>query len=998
MNPPPDPSAILDLAVQCGLLAEPQAASCRALLPTVPDPLAWLVREKYLAADEARLLAEKLEETAPAAPPLPACLESSSETTAKAKESARPASVGPYEITGVLGQGGMGVVYSARDTRLDREVAVKLLRGPVDSHDLERFRREAKLIANLHHPGIVSLYDVGEENGAPYYAMTLIRGQSLAKSELSRRQAIAVIQNVAEALHFAHEAGVFHRDIKPENILVDENGQGIITDFGLAKRLEGKGTVTASGMLLGTPAYMSPEQARGDSKHVDRRSDVWGLGATLCFALTGRPPFPAASPVETLKRILDDDPRPPRVVDPKIHPDLETICLKALEKTPSRRYPTAREFSLELKRYLDGEPISARPPSVSYRLKKWALRRRSWIAVAAAGLLLASAGTWTLSWRARQETFRQAKKSALAAWESGDWKTALVESERARRIRPDPELESVTAGGRKRVAAEEARERKDRWLRDVLHPIQERMKKISNLFYIPGNDLAPELKNAEEMLTNLERRALDPEIGSYPEVWITLGLGWYDVGDFARAEQALLRAEELGSDDGWIHLTLGKICLQRVLQSWESNPAIGFGPEPEAAENWSAQAARRLARLSGGWEGAGETDRNLAAVYLALAERRGEDLARLCDESRERLRDRMGTEELWFAIGVTRSGPEAVEALTRAIERKPHFAQAYFTRGSRRPQSERAEALKDYDSAVRINPRFAMAYNNRACIHWGNRDFERAIADMNRAIELDPARPAFYAIRGAQYRDWKRLDEAVADMLRAIALAPGNAGLHCERGSLEILRGDFAGALPHLEEAMRLDPSSPNPFFYRAQIREHEGKWKEAISDYDRANGLGLCVADVFLRRGHARLASGDSEGAILDLDKGLQLDPRNATALSNRGVAKRSLKNLAGALVDFTAAIGADPSLVDAWINRGASRWESGLWKESIADYSEAIRRDPRCVAAWANRGRSYRKMGDFARAVEDFTQALALAPANWPERAAIERLLEESRRKLGP
>lgn len=277
-----------------------------------------------------------------------------------------PCRLGGYELLEELGRGGMGVVYRARQLGLDREVAVKMiLRGQLASPvDRERFRAEAEAAARLDHPHIVPVYEVGESAGRPFFSMKYVAGrtlsQLLAEHPLPAREAARILAAVSRAIHFAHQNGVLHRDLKPSNILIDPDGVPHITDFGLAKRITEPVSLTKSGAILGTPSYMAPEQAAGARGEVGPASDVYSLGAVLYHTLTGRPPFQAASPVDTVLLVLEQDPVPPRVINPKADRDLEMIALRCLQKPADLRYASAAALADDLEAYLHDEPIAAR--------------------------------------------------------------------------------------------------------------------------------------------------------------------------------------------------------------------------------------------------------------------------------------------------------------------------------------------------------------------------------------------------------------------------------------------------------------------------------------------------------------------------------------------------------------------------------------------------------------------------------------------------------------
>jgi serine/threonine protein kinase/tetratricopeptide (TPR) repeat protein len=309
---------------------------------------------------------------------------------------------GDYELLEEIGRGGQGIVYRAHQKSLNRTVALKVIGlGPwtTEAH-LKRFRREAEAAASLDHPSIVPIYEVGERDGQCYFSMKLVEGGQLdevvRREPMPIRQAAELIAKVARTVHYAHEHGILHRDIKPGNILLDKNGGPHLTDFGLARLVETESTVTGTLEVLGTPSYMAPEQAAGETTKVSKVTDIYGLGAVLYQLLTGQSPFAGGTTYETIKLVLETEPRQPRLLNPKVDRDLSTICLKCLEKDPKRRYSSALALAEDLEHWLKHEPIQAHRTGIFTRGRKWVRRNPTSTLLATSLIALAGGIGWNV--------------------------------------------------------------------------------------------------------------------------------------------------------------------------------------------------------------------------------------------------------------------------------------------------------------------------------------------------------------------------------------------------------------------------------------------------------------------------------------------------------------------------------------------------------------------------------------------------------------------------
>jgi serine/threonine-protein kinase len=414
---------LLDELLDGQATPEEVCASCPELLPVVRER--WLRMRRLRADLDALFPPPEVPSTKPDAPVPPpdypttrpdAPVPPPSEPTPHSPDGTALPRIPGYELEAVLGRGGMGVVFRARHLRLKRPVALKMALAGIYAEPVERerFQREAEAVAGLRHPNVAQVYDAGEADGRPYFTMELVEGGSLAQrlagTPQPARQAAELLAVLAGAVQAAHACGIVHRDLKPGNVLLTPDGTPKVTDFGLARRLEGGAGLTQTGVPLGTPSYMAPEQARGQTNAVGPEADVYALGAILYECLTGRPPFRAETAAETMQQVIHQEPAAPSRLNAKVPRDLETVCLKCLHKAPARRYASTRELAEDLHRFLEGKPIRARPVGVAERAVKWARRRPAAALLAAALLAMSAAAVGTGVWLWQQEADRQAAK------------------------------------------------------------------------------------------------------------------------------------------------------------------------------------------------------------------------------------------------------------------------------------------------------------------------------------------------------------------------------------------------------------------------------------------------------------------------------------------------------------------------------------------------------------------------------------------------------------
>lgn len=872
--------------------------------------------------------------------------------------------LGKFEVIRPLGRGGVGEVYLAKDTLLNRMVALKVLtRASLD--DVERFHREAQLSAQLTHPNIVQIYEIGQVDTKHYISMQYIEGLVIDQCPMTVREILREMHDISMAVHFAHLQGVVHRDIKPSNILVDKLGSVYLSDFGIAKHAYGGdrvGGLSSTGMIIGTPCYMSPEQARGDTKATHARTDVYSLGATLYKLLTGTEPFTGNSAFEILQQVVDREVEKPSRLNRSLSPEIDVIILKAMEKDPDRRYPTALEFGEELRRVLEGEPIHAVPAPLSYRV--WKRLRKHKLPVALGLLLVLTVGVAllvaTILTRRTEDSDR--RRQAMKYFHQGEIYTYRLMSQAG--TRPASEMVSLAKAARENFDAA--------YLND------------------------PTLLDALAMKGATE----------------------YWLGDFESAE-AILQEAELRDNAGQTY----RIPLFRariVLAQWASNRRLlpylptSIGPrffqvsaeggEPadlkQTALRYLSQADNIIERVKPDIAEVA-ADQLFIRGMIAMLEGRYSDAAdRLEEESKSGLR---GLESRYY-LGIARYFRQDFQRAQadfgdlarenyRMIETQEALALAWMAGGIQKaatgddPRADYVQASLAIRHALRAGGDIPRLFLAKASI-----SLAQGLYRVDRG--QDPTFDEF----GEVLSDCKQIAGRASD-LPVLHLMMGTVWRHI--GRVKFLKYDFESenpfpayteAVQHLSQTLKIDPASDEAAVMRGEVHVELGDLylsRERPIDAEDQYGLALSDIALALKRNpnhvHALWARSLAERkmrelkptnaddlrkafepCLRDLRQALLWEPNNAILYLALGETYEEIGRQRESLTsDPTAeyglaiesldkAVELNPSLADAMARRGFVRVRLSrfphqdtekLWGEAFADFDKGLKLNPRNI-----------------------------------------------------
>jgi len=835
--------------------------------------------------------------------------------------------LGDFEMLGLIGTGGMGAVFLAKQISLDREVALKVISDISGTHkrSLERFKREAKALAKVSHPNIVSIYEIGGQEPYSYIAMEFIKGVSLDKILSSIRKASpdvkasaimrkcleaqapidthrhvnnqntngaaidtdyivqisSLIISIASALEYAHSIGILHRDVKPSNILITANGTVKIVDFGLAKS-RNQENITITGEFFGTPSYVSPEQIQKPDT-VDCRSDVFSLAATYYECLTLHPPFGGDTVNETLVQVISRDAVPPKKYCPRLSADFNTVLLHALEKFPDDRYQTAGDFATDIRNILEFKPITAKRPSITRRTYKALRRNPLKLLIIGISLLLITLGYFTLS-----NYVRESKKFAARK----QYEIALT--------------------------------------------------KMSN-------------KNFAAALTYLSQATkISP---SFAEAYFSIGDCYHALEQDQKAIEAYKLAIEINPDDSRAHNNLGRTYLRLGRNEDAIQPlkeAIRIDPDYAIAYVNLGTAYHNLDR----YQKAIQTYNmaiNLRPNYANAYSNRGLAYLKKTDYD------------------------HAIEDCNKAIELSPNLAEPYNNRGQAYIELGLYDlAVKDFDRAIAKNPALPFVYSNRGLAFCYKGNYDRAIEDSNKAIELDPNLAVAYVNRGLVYIETASYDHAMRDFDRAIANNPALPIAYSNRGFVYFHKGYYDSAIKDCNKAIELNPNLAAAYINRGLAYFGKKEHDLAIKEFNKAIAINPALSKAYNNLGLAYANKGDFDSAIKEYDKAIELSPNQPELYNNRGLAFLGKSDYDSALKDFDHAITISPKSVQAYVQRGHTYACKQEYDAAIEDYSRAVALNPMEASTYNFRGNAYIDQGNYDRAIDDLNRCINIDSAN--------------------
>jgi tetratricopeptide (TPR) repeat protein/serine/threonine protein kinase len=926
--------------------------------------------------------------------------------------------IGPYKLLQQIGEGGMGTVYMAEQTRpVQRLVALKIIKPGMDSRQvIARFEAERQALALMDHPSIARVLDGGTtETGRPYFVMELVKGVPITKfcdeRRLTPRVRLELFIQVCQAIQHAHQKGIIHRDLKPSNVLIalyDDKPVPKVIDFGIAKatgqKLTERTMFTEFGQVVGTLEYMSPEQAGLNQLDIDTRSDVYSLGVLLYELLTGSTPLERkrlkeAAVLEVLRLIREEEPPRPstrlsttdeiptvaanRGQEPKklsglVRGDLDWVVMKALEKDRNRRYETANGFAMDVQRYLADEPVLACPPSAWYRVRKFARRNRAGLATA--GLILfflvfLGGGVGWIAWdrAAKQRDTEQGATAALAQAE-----VFLSEG--------DKEIDNPARWQATVRLADSAVQRAEELLAlgRATADLTERVRRVREAVSAAQTDsgLAAELERIALEKAQSRQNFFRDHVAPPRYAAVLRGYG-IDPGApeeaAARVHHSRLREVLLAALEDWSRVTpdaTEQKQLAAVLEAAE--------PAPDAFRaRWRAAVRRgngpALAQFSvePGVPGLPAA----ALVVLAKDLRNAKEYAaaeRVLRAGQQRYRSNFWlNHDLGRLLDDSHRSEEAVPYLTAAVALRSDSAGVYLNLGNALLGKKDLDgAIREYRAALEIDPNYAMAHSNLGNALRDHKDLDGAIREYQAALKIDPNFALAHNGLGNALLDNNDLEGAIREYRAALKIDPNFAQAHSNLGIALRDHKDLDGAIREYQAALKIEPNDALAHYDLGNALFDHKDLDGAIREYRAALKIDPNFARAHNNLGIALRDNKDLDGAICEYQAALKIDPNSARAHNNLGIALQAKGELGAAIVAFRKAIDCDQSDVSAHTNLGTALATKGELEKAIAEFHKAIALNSRFVVAHRHLGKALAEKRDWEGAIKHLRVAVELNP----------------------
>ncbi|MBI5360348.1 MAG: tetratricopeptide repeat protein [Planctomycetes bacterium] len=914
---------------------------------------------------------------------------------------------GKYVIIKKIGEGGMGKVFKGWDITLKRYVAIKMIsisseNSPAHDEAVQRFIREAQTSARLSHPNILQVYEVGRHQDNYFICMEYVDGGTLdeywcqrqgfskksggkevteyeAPSKKNINEYVKIMKKVMEGIDYAHRENIIHRDLKPENVLLvfGKKGEVIpkVSDFGLAKEVSSKSNLTVAGTVVGTPAYMSPEQANGEE--LDGRSDIFSLGSLLYKICAGRPPFDGESLIDIIKAVIFKDPVASSKLNKSVDNDLELIIIKAMEKEKERRYQSAGEFADDVDRYLNGEPIKARPVSLTYQLTKKIKRNKAGFAGIAAGviiLLSVLAGLWVQS-AGKSKLAREYLARADKLFSENSWDKAKEEYIKCLQAKKDGAVEARIAECQKNIDDAKAKE-------------QQASREVQR-GWLYATQIFPEFykkdANMEKVWAHIDQaiKIIDDSLSRYQlaEGYFYKAMLQREKGRLKEAEISLTAAIRINPDYEMAYALRGIVYVEQYLQRYfEVTKGADTDMKSVLAQELEKKALADFKKITGA---GAMPDQFEKYKPLFEAMRLYSVDSATCVALLKKGYEKYGSEDFlfWLAVCYMNIGnfETATDYITKALEKKTQFAEGYMIKAKMNMDRDKyEEAERDISETIRINPDHASAYNFRSMTKYMKGDYKGALEDIDISLRLNEKNPIPLYNRGVINMRVKNFREAFSDFSRLIVLTPEDPMAYYERGFARTELGDSAGGIDDFTAAIA---KKPDPEFYlrRGLIRYKTGDAKGGLADYDMVIKLKPDCTEAYFSRGLARKREGDAKGAIADMTEYLKTVKNDAQVYVARALVRDSIGDINGVIEDFTAAAKITPDNPEIFGNRGLAKYNLKDIKGSIEDMTEAIRLTPEEPRYYFWRGMARLQTGDLDGSIEDNSYVIKMKPDNY-------------------